>query len=292
MICTKIQAAYETLSEDKKRAQYDAAAGFASSNSPTRAWREPFYEPCNAYTRDPPFWSAELREMTVQKCARIAKIQDLESQIRELVVNLNNMVDAEDKAVRKEEKTQSWFSLIKSRPPKVNAQRHRDFLTKSACFNTHLDRLKIELRIAHEDHKKKLEIDNARKTWWARERVRRVEEANRRAATTAAQAARRRAERARQERQRDSEAVRAAEEIRRQAREETIRIAREAKAEEESRKRAERAREDPEAARRAEREAQEWLARKREETFQPKAREGMQWGRHNIYPFQGEGGGS
>lgn len=220
--------------------------------------------------------------MTVQKCARIAKIQDLESQIREIVINLNDLADAEGKAIRKEEKAQGWFSLIKSRPPKTNPQRRRDFLTKSACFNTYLDRLKNELRTALEDHKKTLEIDNARKTWWARERVRRVEEANRRAATTAAEAARRRAERARQDRERDSEAARVAEEFRREGREEAIRIARAAKAEEESRKRAERAREDPEAATKAEREAREWLARQREETLQQERRAGVQGRRQNI----------
>lgn len=194
--------------------------------------------------------------MTVQKCARITKIQDLEREIRELVVNLEDLMDAENRAVSKETKRQSRFSFTRLRPPKDDTQRHRDLLMKSAHINTRLALVKNELRTAHEEHKKLLEQDNRRKTWWARERVRRVEEENRRAATTAAEAARRRAERARQD---NRDGAPEAEEFRRQAREEAIRVARAAKAEEESRKRAERAREDPDAARRAEREAREWL---------------------------------
>lgn len=262
----EIQAAYEALCEDDKRANYDKFAAFKPSNSSVRTWREPYYEPYNAYTRDPPFWSAELREMTVQKCARITKIQHLEREIRQLLVSLNDLFDAEDRAVSMEKKAQGWFSsFIKSRPPKVNAQRHRQFLTKSAYINAHLNTAKNELRTAHEDHRSLLEKDNNRKTWWARERVRRVEEENRRAATTAAEAARRRAEKVREHGTRDSEEARAAEEIRRQAREKATRIARAARAEEESRKRAERVREDPEAAKETQREACEWLAQQREE---------------------------
>lgn len=258
--CKKIQAAYETLSEDDKRAKYDTAVRFVPSKPSTRPWREPSYEPCPAYTRDPSFWSLELHEMTVQKCARISRIQELEREIRELVVNLNDLMDAENRAASKEIKTQHWFSFIKLRPPKDNTQRHRDLLMKSAHINTRLTIIKNELRNAHEDHKKILEQDNKRKTWWARERVRRVEEENRRAATTAAEAARRRAERARE----DGDVASGAEGVRRQAREEATRVARAAKAEEERRKRAESVREDPEAARKAEREAREWLARQRE----------------------------
>lgn len=265
--CAKIQAAYETLSEDGRRARYDTIAGFGPSKPSTRAWREPCYEPCNAYTQDPPFWSAELREMTVQKCARIARIHHLEREIRDLVVTLHKLAEAEDIAVSKEGKGRRRFSFIKSRPPKDSVQRHHDFLTKSTFLNTHLGSLKNELRTAHENHRMMLEEENKRKTWWAKERVRRVEEENRRAATTAAKAARRKAERARSYEKRDPEAARAAEEIRRQAREETTRMARAAKAEEEKRKRAERVREDPEAARKAEKEAREWVARQRAETF-------------------------
>ncbi|CAD6576140.1 MAG: hypothetical protein ASARMPRED_007615 [Alectoria sarmentosa] len=279
----EIQAAYETLSEDNKRAQYDANTVFLPSNPSRRPWREPSYEPYNAYARDPPFWSAELREMTVQKCERITKIQHLESQIRELVANLDDLFDREDRALSKERRAQGRFSFIKLRPPQVNAQRHRDFLTKSACINTHLDRVKNELRTAHEDHRKLLEKDNARKTWWARERIRRVEEANRRAATTAAEAARRRAEKARQDGERDMEAARVAEEIRQQAREEAIRTARAARAEEERRKRAERARQDPEAAREAEREAQDWLAWQRKETLEPEWKDELPGVRQNFF---------
>ena len=202
--------------------------------------------------------------MTVQKCARISRIQELEREIREVVVNLDDLMDAENRAASKEIKTQHWFSFMKLRPPKDNTQRHRDLLMKSAHINTRLTIVKNELRNAHEDHKKILEQDNKRKTWWARERVRRVEEENRRAATTAAEAAHLRAERARKDGEGGSGAARAAEEVRRQAREEATRVARAAKAEEERRKRAESVREDPEAARKAEREAREWLARQRE----------------------------
>ena len=258
----KIQAAYETLSENDKRARYDSTVGFVRSNHSTRTWREPSYDPC--YTRDPPFWSVELREMTVRKCARIAKIQQLEREIRELVIDLDDLVDAENRAVSKDKKALNRFSIIRLRSPKTNTQRHQDFLTKSICINTRLNEVKTELRAAHQDHKTKLEKDNKRKTWWARERVRRVEEENRRAATTAAEAARRRNERARERGMGEWEPTRVAEEIRQRAREEGIRRAREMRAEEETRMRAERAREDPEGARRAEREAQEWLARERE----------------------------
>ena len=255
LMSIKIQAAYETLSDNDKRAKYDSTAGLIRSNRSTRVWREPSYEPC--YTRDPPFWSVELREMTVQKCARIAKIQHLESEIRELVTNLSNLVDAENTAVSKEKKGLSRFSSIILRSPKTNAQRHQDFLGKSAYINSRLNWTKNELRTAHEDHKIMLEKDNKRKSWWARERVRRVEEENRRAATTAAEAARRRSEREGERGNSDGEAARAAEEIRQWAREEGLRRAREARAQEEARIRAERVREDPEGARRAEREAQE-----------------------------------
>lgn len=260
-MCSKIQAAYETLSQNDKRAKYDSVAGFVRPNHLTRAWREPSYEPC--YTRDPPFWSVELREMTVQKCARIAKIQHLEREIRDFVINLDNLIEAENRAASKK-KALGRFSFIHSRFSKVNAERHQDFLTKCTCIDTHLERLKHELRTAHETHKIMLEKDNKRKTWWARERVRRVEEENRRAAMTAAEAARRRAEKERKDGKGGWEAARAAEEIRRQEREEAVRGAREARAEVETRKRAERHQDDPEAARRAEREAREWVARQRE----------------------------
>ena len=266
--CAKIQAAYETLSEDGRRAKYDTNAGFVPSKPSTRAWREPSYEPCYAYTQDPPFWSAELREMTVQKCARITRIHHLEREIRDLVVTLDKLVEAEDIAVSKEEKGRRRFSFIKSRPPKDKVQRRQDFLTKSTFLNTHIGSLKNELRTAHENNRIMLEEENKRKTWWAKERVARIEEENRRAATTAAaEAARRKAERARSYEKRDPEAARVAEEARRQAREETTRVARAAKAEEEKRKRADRVREDPEAARKAEKEAREWVARQREETL-------------------------
>ena len=254
----KIQAAYETLSEKDKRAKYDTTAGFVRSNHSTRTWREPFYDPC--YTRDPPFWPVELREMTVQKCARTAKIQHLEREIQKLVIDLNNLVDAENKAVSKEKKTLSRFSIIRLRLPKTSTQRHQDFLTKSSYINARLNDIKTELRTAHEHHKTTLEKDNKRKTWWARERVRRVEEENRKAATTAAEAARRRNERARTS---DWDPTRVAEEIRQRAREEGTRRAREMRAEEETRMRGERTREDPEGARRAEREAREWLEEQR-----------------------------
>lgn len=208
--------------------------------------------------------------MTVQKCARIAKIQHLEHEIYGLVVLLDALIDTENRAVSKEHQTQAWLSLIKSHSKKVNAQRHHDFLTKSAHINTHLNRVKDELRTAHEEHRKMLEKDNMRKTWWARERVRRVDEENRRAATTAAEAARRRAERARQH---GKGAAEAAEEIRRQAQEEATKRAQATKAEEETQRRAERAREDPEAAKKRQREAQEWLAEKRKETLAQESKE-------------------
>ena len=260
MFCAKIQAAYETLSEDDKRAKYDTTAGFKSSSRSTRVWREPSYGPCHAYTQDPAFWSVELRAMTVQKCARITKIQHLEREIRELVINLDNLVTAEDRAVSKEKKAHARFAFRKSRSSKLNAQRHHDFLTKFACINAHLNNIKTELRTAHEDHRKLLERDNERKAWWARERIKRVEEENRRAATTAAEAARRRAERAREHRRnRETEAAGVAEERRQgENNEEAARAARAAKA------RAERAREDPKVVRTKQREAQEWLARQRE----------------------------
>ncbi|KAL9133988.1 MAG: hypothetical protein Q9175_004835 [Cornicularia normoerica] len=280
----EIQAAYEALSEDDKRAKYDTTAGFVPSNPSTRRWREPTYD---AYTRDPPFWPAELRDMTVQKCARITKIQHIECEIRELVDQLNDLVDAEERAVSKENKARAWYFVIKSRPPKVNLERKREFLLKSAFINTHLDRIKNELRTAHEDHKKMLEKDKARKTWWARERVKRVEEKNRRAATRAAEAeaARRRAETASGHGERDQEAARAAEEIRQQAQEEATRLARAARAEEAARKRAEREREDPEAVKKAQREAQEWLARQREKVLGPNSREG---GKQDIFGRPGQ----
>ena len=201
--------------------------------------------------------------MTVQKCARITKIQHLEREIRDLVTDLNDLVDAEDRAASKEKKGLSRFSSMILRCPNINAQRHQNFLGKSAYINSRLNWVKSELRTAHEDHKALLEKDNKRKTWWARERVRRVEEENRRAATTAAEAARRRDERAREQGKSDWDAARLAEEICQRAREEGLRRAREARAEEEARIRAESVREDPERARKAEREAQEWVARQR-----------------------------
>ena len=267
MVFPKIQAAYEALSEDDKRARYDITAGLSPSKPSTRRWREPSYE---AFTPDPPFWSAELREMTVQKCARITKIQHLELEIRDLVDRLGDLVDAEDRAASRENKAQVWYSFLKPRVPKVNLERKREFLMNSACINTHLHRLKNELRTAYEEHKKMLEKDNVRKTWWARERVKRAEEENRRAATRAAEAeeARRRAETARRQRNMDEDAARAAEETRRQAREEATKLAHAARAREEARKRAERQREDPETVKKAQREAREWLARQREEILQ------------------------
>ena len=263
---SKVQSAYETLSEPDKRMRYDSTARFVRPNLSKRAWREPSYGPSHAYT-DPPFWSVELRAMTIQKCARIAKIQHLEHEIQELVAGLNNLVDAEKRAASKENKAQAQFPFLKTRAAKANALRHRDFLTKSTSIHTRLDSVKNELRTTLEDHKKRLEEDNERKTWWARERVRRVEEENRRAATTAAEAAQRRAERAREYEKRDAEAARAAEDARQQNREEALRSARATKVEEERRKRAETAREDPEAAKRRRREAEEWLARQRESLF-------------------------
>ena len=203
--------------------------------------------------------------MTVQKCARITRIQHLEREIRQMIVDLENLVAAEDRAAGKEKKASNRFSFAKSRNSKLNAQRHRDFLSQSARINAHLDKAKDELRTTHEDHRKLLERDNERKTWWARERVRRVEEENRKAATTAADAARRRAERAREHRYREpSEAAQAADDEWRQEREDAARRAQAARAEEEKRKREERARGDPEEVAWRRREAQEWLAQQRE----------------------------
>ena len=273
MVFPKIQAAYEALSEDDKRARYDITAGLSPSKPSTRQWREPSYD---TFTPDPPFWSAELREMTVQKCARITKIQHLELEIRDMVDRLGDLVDAEDRAASRENKAQVWYSFLKPRVPKVDLERKREFLMNSACINAHLHRLKSELRTAYEEHKKMLEKDNARKTWWARERVKRVEEENRRAATRAAEAeeARRRAETTRGHEEMDEDAARAAEESRRQAQEEATRLAHAARAREEARKRAERQREDPESAKKAQREAREWLARQREDIVRRSKTEG------------------
>ena len=208
--------------------------------------------------------------MTVRKCARIAKIQHLEREIRELVVTLDGLVAAEDRAIHKENRTPSWlFSIPSPRGKSHHAQRHLDFLNRSSRVNNDLNRAKNELRTAHEDHKKLLDEDNGRKTWWAKERVRRVEEENRKAATMAAEAARHRAEKARGNGNEDAEAARAAEEVRQYARDEAMNAARAVKVEEETRKRAERVREDPEAARKAEWEAREWLARQREDGSGP-----------------------
>ena len=193
--------------------------------------------------------------MTIQKCARITRMQHLEREIRELIVNLENLVAAEDRATSKERKARTRFSFIKSRASKLNAQRHRDFLSQSARINAHLNRVKDDLRTAHEDHRKILERDNERKTWWARERVRRVEEENRKAATTAAEAARRRA---REHRNGEPEA--AADEWRQEQEDAAVRRAR---AEDEKRKREERGRGDPDEVAWRRREAQEWLARQR-----------------------------
>ena len=273
MVFPKIQAAYEALSEDDKRARYDITAGLSPSKPPTRRWREPSYD---TFAQDPPFWSAELRELTVQKCARITKIQHLELEIRDLVDRLGDLVDAEDRAASRENKAQVWYSFLKPRVPKVNLERKREFLMNSACINTHLHRLKNELRSAYEEHKRILQKDNVRKTWWARERVKRVEEENRRAATRAAEAeaARRRAEEtARGHGKGDEEAARTAEETRRQAQEEATRLAHTARAQEEARKRAEKQREDPEIAKKAQREAQEWLARQREDILGRRSKE-------------------
>ena len=212
--------------------------------------------------------------MTIQKCERIARIQHLEREIRESVVNLSDLVAAEDRAVSKENKAQARFSsFIKVRSSKASARRRRDFLTQYADINTHLNRVKNELRSAHEDHKQRLEQDHERKAWWARERVRRVEEENRRAATTAAEAARRRAEKARQQRNTDPEAAQAAKGSRQQTREEATRAAREAKAEEESRRRAERARSDAQMARWRRDEGEVWLAGGREELLESERKE-------------------
>ena len=214
--------------------------------------------------------------MTVQKCARITKIQHLELEIRDLVNRLGDLVDAEDRAASRENKAQVWYSFLKPRVPKVNLERKREFLMNSACINTHLHRLKNDLRTAYEEHKKMLEKDNVRKTWWARERVKRAEEENRRAATRAAEAeaARRRAETARGHGKMDEDAARAAEETRRHAQEEAARLAHAARAKEEARKRAERQREDPESVKKAQREAQEWLARQREDILGRRSKEG------------------
>ena len=199
--------------------------------------------------------------MTVQKCARIAKIQHLERQIQEMVTSLNIIVDA-DRAVKKQITGQTWFSFLKTRSSKANAQRHRDLMMKSECINEHLNKTKDELRFAHEDHRKRSEEDNERKTWWAKERIRRADEENRRAATTTAEAARRRAERAREHK---NKSPNAAEETGQQAQEKTSRTARAANTEGKPQKRAESTREDPDTAKRRRREAQEWLARQREE---------------------------
>ena len=43
LVCTKIQAAYEALCEDNKRARYDTTVGFIPPDSSSRAWREPSY---------------------------------------------------------------------------------------------------------------------------------------------------------------------------------------------------------------------------------------------------------
>ena len=222
--------------------------------------------------QDPPFWSVELRAMTIQKCARITKIQRLEREIQEHLLNLNDLIATEDKAAGKEKKAHTRFPFIKLRSAKVNAQRHRDFLTKSASIASHLNRVKTELRTAHEDHRKMLERDNERKTWWARERVRRVEEENRRAATTAAEAARRRAEKECKQTNMESEAAQEADDEWQQEQEEAIRRAQAARAEEEKRRREERAQEDPEVLRRRRREAQEWLARQRNADIEPEVR--------------------
>lgn len=199
--------------------------------------------------------------MTIQKCARITRIQHLEREIRELILDLENLITAHDRAASKEKKAPLRFSFARSRASKLHDQRHRDFLSQSARINAHLHNLKADLRTAHEDHKKLLERDNERKTWWAKERIRRVEEENRKAATTAADSARRRAERAREHRNKEPEAEQAADDEWRQEREDAARRAEAAKAEEERRKREERA---PDEVAGRQREAQEWLARQRE----------------------------
>ena len=148
--------------------------------------------------------------MTVQKCARMTRIRHLEGQIADAILTLDELVAAEDRAVAQEEerckaRNRSFFSFIKTRS-KANAQqqqrrrRQREtFLAESARINNNLETIKHELRVAVEEHKSLLERDHGRKTWWARERIRRFEEENRRAATTTtsaeADAARRRAER-------------------------------------------------------------------------------------------------
>lgn len=199
--------------------------------------------------------------MTIQKCARITRIQHLEREIREVVLTLDDLIAAENRAAAKEtKKARNRFSLFNnSRAARINAQRQSDFLAQSSRINAHLDNVKNELRTALAEHRTLLNRDNERKTWWARERVRRVEEENRRAATTAAEAARRRAERAEREhrdRDRESEAAQAADD----EREDKARRARTARAEEEMRRRG---REDPEVVRRREREAREWVAGQR-----------------------------
>ena len=199
--------------------------------------------------------------MTVQKCARITRIQHLEREIRDLIVNLDDLIAAEDRASSKERKARTRFPFTKSQASKLNAQRHRDFLSQSARLNAHLDRVKHKLRTAHEEHRKMLERDNERKTWWARERVRRVEEENRKAATTAAEATRQRAERARERRNREPDATQAADDEWRQEQQDTAaRKAQAARAEDEKRKRD---REDPDEVAWRRREAQDWLARQR-----------------------------
>ena len=193
--------------------------------------------------------------MTIQKCARITRIQHLEREIRESILTHEDLVAAEDKAAAKETKARNRFPSLftHSRASKQNAQRRHDFLAQSAQINAHLDSIKTELRTAIEEHRILLERDNERKIWWARERVRRVEEENRRAATTAAEAeaARRRAEREHRDRE-----TRAADD----EGEDTAVKARAARAEAEKRKRE---RVDPDMVRRREREAREWVARQR-----------------------------
>ena len=207
--------------------------------------------------------------MTVQKCARITRIQHLEREIRELILNLETLATAEDQATSKDRKARNRFTFSKSRASKLNAQRHRDFMSQTARINAHLNKVKDELRTAYEDHRNILERDNERKIWWARERVRRVEEENRRAATTAAEAeaARRKAaERTREHRNREPEATQAADDDDewRQEQEDAARRAQAERAAEEKLKREERARGDPDEMAWRRREAEEWLARQRE----------------------------
>ena len=102
--------------------------------------------------------------MTVQICASVAETQHLEREIRGLVINLDNMVDAENRAFNKKTKAQDLFLLCQVVPPKVNTQRHLDFLTKSAYIKAHFSRVKSKLQTAREDHKKMLENDDEQKT--------------------------------------------------------------------------------------------------------------------------------